>query len=146
MTKSWDGRTILITGGATGGMGRAFAQLFLDAGGQVLLADRDEAALAEAVARLGEAGLGRVEGLSCDVTQAGDCRRAVDLCIARGFEHFGVLLCATHTHIDRDLLDLRRRNLAANRLSSARSHSTVKARTGASMPFSFSGPRSSSSK
>jgi NAD(P)-dependent dehydrogenase (short-subunit alcohol dehydrogenase family) len=65
-------------------MGRAFARLFLDAGGQVLLADRDEAALAEAVARLGEAGLGRVEGLSCDVTRAGDCRSAVDLCIARG--------------------------------------------------------------
>jgi NAD(P)-dependent dehydrogenase (short-subunit alcohol dehydrogenase family) len=82
MTRSWAGRTVLITGGA-GGMGRAFARRFLEAGGDVLLADLDAASLAEAVARLEVPGVRGADALRCDVTQAADCRAAIDRCIAR---------------------------------------------------------------
>lgn len=46
------GKTVLLTGGA-GGLGRAIAAGFLDAGARVALIDRDAAGCAEAVAQLG---------------------------------------------------------------------------------------------
>ena len=65
-------RAVLITGGA-GGMGRAIAARFLADGDTVMLADRADDALAEAVTQLGD-----VATVTADVTNVDDCERMVD--------------------------------------------------------------------
>jgi NAD(P)-dependent dehydrogenase (short-subunit alcohol dehydrogenase family) len=76
----FDGKSVLITGGA-GGMGRATAAAFLRAGASVLAADIDETGLAATTAEL--SALGRVSGIRTDVTRPDDCRRAIDTAVAR---------------------------------------------------------------
>jgi NAD(P)-dependent dehydrogenase (short-subunit alcohol dehydrogenase family) len=66
------GKTCLITGGA-GSIGQAAASAFLAQGGQVMLVDRDEAALHAAAAALG----GGVAAVAADVTKAADAARYV---------------------------------------------------------------------
>jgi NAD(P)-dependent dehydrogenase (short-subunit alcohol dehydrogenase family) len=69
------GRVALITGGASG-IGRATALLFAREGAAVAVADLDRAG-AGAVAREIEAAGGLALGITCDVSRAEDCRRAV---------------------------------------------------------------------
>jgi NAD(P)-dependent dehydrogenase (short-subunit alcohol dehydrogenase family) len=66
---SLDGRTALITGGG-GPLGRAFALALADAGAQVVLVGRNEQALAEAAAKVGEAARTAV----CDVSDPASVR------------------------------------------------------------------------
>ncbi|MFD3583521.1 SDR family NAD(P)-dependent oxidoreductase [Streptomyces sp. NPDC058683] len=66
---SLDGRTALITGGG-GPLGRAFALALADAGARVVLVGRNEQALAEAAAKVGEAARTAV----CDVSDPASVR------------------------------------------------------------------------
>ena len=83
-----NGRVALITGGASG-IGRATALLFAQAGAAVVVADLDEAG-AGAVAREIEAAGGRALAITCDVSRAEDCRRAVQAALAT-FDRLDVL-------------------------------------------------------
>ncbi len=74
---SLDGRTALVTGGASG-IGFAIATAFADRGARVALVDRD-AGVADAAARLGPQHM----GLVVDVAADGAPRRAVDEVAAR---------------------------------------------------------------
>jgi len=71
-----EGKRALITGGASG-IGRATALLFACEGAAVAVADVDQArgqAVAQEILRDG----GRAVFVRCDVTQAADCRQAVE--------------------------------------------------------------------
>ena len=80
-----EGRTAVITGGASG-IGLASAEQFLSAGMNVVIADRDEAALAKVAAKLGEA---RVLAVACDVTDETAVAKLRDEAAAR----FGNIHC-----------------------------------------------------
>ncbi|MFD8719313.1 SDR family NAD(P)-dependent oxidoreductase [Streptomyces sp. NPDC059629] len=68
-----EGRTALVTGGG-GPLGRAFALALADAGARVLLVGRNEQALAEAAAKVGEAARTAV----CDVSDPASVRALAD--------------------------------------------------------------------
>lgn len=76
----FNGKSVLITGGS-GGMGRATAQAFLQEGARVLLADIDEARLAEVTSEL--SALGPVSGFRTDVTKPDQCRGAIEAAVER---------------------------------------------------------------
>jgi 3-oxoacyl-[acyl-carrier protein] reductase len=82
---AWDftGKTVLVTG-ATGGIGRATAALFLACGANLVLLDLDPAALADAAAQLDPAGKNAVI-VDADVTRMEACVSAV----ASAVERFG---------------------------------------------------------
>jgi NAD(P)-dependent dehydrogenase (short-subunit alcohol dehydrogenase family) len=73
-------RSALITGAASG-IGRATALLFARAGAAVSVVDVDQAGV-RAVAQAIRADRGRSISVACDVSQAADCRRAVDHTVA----------------------------------------------------------------
>ena len=75
---AWQGKTVLITGGA-GGMGLAFAERYIGAGACVALADLDAERAGAAAKRLGE----RCLAIASDVTRVSDCARMVDETLAR---------------------------------------------------------------
>jgi NAD(P)-dependent dehydrogenase (short-subunit alcohol dehydrogenase family) len=75
------GKVALITGGASG-IGRATALLFALEGAAVAVADVDEASGQAVASEVSSAG-GRALFVRCDVTQAADCRRAVERTVAR---------------------------------------------------------------
>jgi NAD(P)-dependent dehydrogenase (short-subunit alcohol dehydrogenase family) len=77
-------KVCVVTGGA-GGIGRAFAARFLEAGMRVVVADVEESAIRSAVASL-DAG-DRVLGLTNDVRSLDDTRRLCDATM----EHFGAV-------------------------------------------------------
>jgi 3-oxoacyl-[acyl-carrier protein] reductase len=81
----WDftDKVVLITG-ATGGIGRATAAVFLAAGARLVLVDLDPAALADAAAQLDPAGM-RAISVSADVTRMEACEAAVASAVA----HYG---------------------------------------------------------
>lgn len=70
-----DGRHALVSGGA-GLLGPVFARALVDAGAAVTLLDVDPAALERARTALGPGS--RVRTRRCDITSAGEVRRAVD--------------------------------------------------------------------
>lgn len=72
---SAQGLNVVITGGA-GGLGRATARAFLDAGARVVLADVDVAGLQAALAALGRRPDG-IQALPCDITDAAACASLV---------------------------------------------------------------------
>lgn len=85
MQHSFEGKVVLVTGGA-GGIGRTTAIAFAQAGASVVVADRDAAAgqqVAEEIAGLG----GRAAFVPVDVTSADDAKRMVAFTV----EHFGRL-------------------------------------------------------
>jgi len=71
-----EGRVALITGGASG-IGRATALLFAQEGATVAVVDRDGTGALAVAHEIGEEG-GKAVAVRCDVSQAIDCRRAVD--------------------------------------------------------------------
>ncbi len=73
--KALNGKRAIITGGALG-IGRATAELFVEEGAAVAIADINDAAGAELVEEIRNNG-GKAIYLHCDVTRAEDCRRAV---------------------------------------------------------------------
>ncbi len=73
--KALNGKRAIITGGASG-IGRATAELFVEEGAAVAIADINDAAGAELVEEIRGNG-GKAIYLHCDVTRAEDCRRAV---------------------------------------------------------------------
>ena len=78
------GKTAIITGAAGArGIGFATARLFAQHGARVAILDLDGVGAARAAAELGPEHL----GLSCDVTDRGDCGRAVN----EALEAFGTL-------------------------------------------------------
>lgn len=81
MTNTKDDRVVLITGGA-GGMGRAIAARFLEAGARVAAADLNPKNL--------DAG---VFGITADVTKVADCARMVEETVAQ-FGRLDVLVAA----------------------------------------------------
>lgn len=76
-------KTVVISGGA-GGIGRAMARAFVEAGAQVILFDRDDAQLEDVAAGLqsagwqSEAGVDRVMTLAVDLTDASSVAAAAD--------------------------------------------------------------------
>ena len=82
---AFDGQTVLVTGAASG-LGRALALGFAAAGARVVALDRDSAGLESLRAELESLGRDGL-ALSCDITDAAACERA----IAAGVEHFGRL-------------------------------------------------------
>lgn len=83
--RSYQGKTVVITGGA-GGLGAAFARRFAALGAKVALLDLDGAAAARAAGELGGA---ECLGLACDVTDAAACRAA----LAQVVERLGAWTC-----------------------------------------------------
>jgi 3-oxoacyl-[acyl-carrier protein] reductase len=81
MFNSLQGRTAIVTGGSKG-IGRGIAETFAAAGVNVLVTARNEADLEATVSGL--AGQpGKVSGLSADVSNPEDCRRAVEAAVER---------------------------------------------------------------
>jgi len=97
VTVDWRGRTILITGGS-GGMGRATADLFLAAGGNVALADIDAQRLA-AYGETNRAAGDRLLAVTADVTRVADCERMVAATLAR-FRQLDVLINAAGVWVE----------------------------------------------
>ncbi|MEX1235978.1 MAG: SDR family NAD(P)-dependent oxidoreductase [Roseovarius sp.] len=81
MNTSFDftGRTLVLTG-AAGGIGRCIAELFHRSGANLVLGDRDEAALSALANDLGE---GRIATLAGDAAIPEDAQALVDLAAAR---------------------------------------------------------------
>jgi NAD(P)-dependent dehydrogenase (short-subunit alcohol dehydrogenase family) len=80
-----EGSIALITGGASG-IGRATAQLFAAEGAAVAVIDLDEGGACTVARAIRDAG-GQAIAVGCDVSQAGDCHRAVQATV----EAFGGL-------------------------------------------------------
>jgi 2-hydroxycyclohexanecarboxyl-CoA dehydrogenase len=74
------GKRALVTGGA-GGIGAAIAALFVAEGAQVILTDRDPAALSAACAQLGSP---HILPVTCDIANEDDVRRLADSIRAAG--------------------------------------------------------------
>lgn len=75
MSARFDGKVVLITGGA-GAIAGATAQAFADRGATVVLAARDPEQAAEAAARI-RPGEGTVDWVAADVTDSGQLAAAV---------------------------------------------------------------------
>jgi len=83
--RSFTGRTVFVTG-AGGGLGRALALRFAQAGANVVALDKDAAGIESLRSEIESRG-GACLAVPCDVTDAAACDRAV----AAGVERFGSL-------------------------------------------------------
>jgi NAD(P)-dependent dehydrogenase (short-subunit alcohol dehydrogenase family) len=84
-------KVVLVTGGSSG-IGRATALRLAGLGARVAVAARNRAALEEVAAEAARLG-GQALAVPTDVTDAGQCRRAVEDTVAR-FGRLDVLLCS----------------------------------------------------
>ncbi|KUI30817.1 3-ketoacyl-ACP reductase [Mycobacterium sp. IS-1496] len=90
MFTSLQGRSAIVTGGSKG-IGRGIAEVFADAGVDVLITGRNHADIDTTVADL-SGKPGTVSGLAADVADPADCRRVVDTAVER---HGGLdIVCA----------------------------------------------------
>ena len=76
--RRFEGRTALVTGGASG-IGRATVQRLVSEGAEVVVGDTDEAGLSALVDEMGDA----VEARRCDVTSEGDVERLATTTVER---------------------------------------------------------------
>ena len=112
---SLDGRSAVVTGGASG-IGRATAQVLAAAGAGVVVGDVDEAGAEKTVAAIAEAG-GRGVAQRCDITSRADLDALVDRAVAdygrldAMANVAGVAADGAISDIDEDMLD---RSLAVN--------------------------------
>ena len=83
--RSFAGRTVLVTG-AGGGLGRAVALRFAQAGARIAALDKDATGLESLRVEIENRG-GQCLSLPCDVTDAGACARSV----AAAIQRFGTL-------------------------------------------------------
>jgi NAD(P)-dependent dehydrogenase (short-subunit alcohol dehydrogenase family) len=81
--RSFAGAAVVISG-AGGGLGRALARRFAQAGARIVGLDRDAAAIQSLAAELTQAGAD-ILALPCDVTDQEACRAAIDAAL----EHCG---------------------------------------------------------
>jgi ribitol 2-dehydrogenase len=99
MAESLEGKVALVTGAASG-IGLATSEALIAAGARVVLADRDEAAMAAVAARLGSAAI----PLRVDLLDAGSCAAMVPAALeAAG--RIDILHCNAGTYIGGDLVD-----------------------------------------
>src|SRR5207237_5684039 len=84
-------KVVLVTGGSSG-IGRATALRLASLGARVAVAARTEAALGAVVKEV-EARGGEALAVPADVTEAGQCRRAVEAAVGR-FGRLDVLVCS----------------------------------------------------
>ena len=82
--------SICVITGAAGGIGRAIAATFADAGARVALLDRDEAGCHEAAHELRSNGVDAI-AITCDIADAASVNRARDH-VERQFGHADVLV------------------------------------------------------
>lgn len=87
MTGRFDGKVLIVTGGA-GGIGRAVAERFASEGARVALVDVDDAGLRQSVSAVERAG-GEALAIRADVTRGDEVRRYVEETRAR----FGAIDC-----------------------------------------------------
>src|SRR5918999_5511796 len=82
-----DGTVAIVTGAARG-LGEAMAAGLVRAGANVVFADRDGVALAQATSAVaGQPNCGTGLGVVCDITSRADCERVV----AQTIEQFGAV-------------------------------------------------------
>ncbi len=93
-----DGRTILVTGGASG-LGGATVDMIVAAGGRAVIVDRNEAAGIVKAAQHG----GRTRFLHADVTAEADVQQAVDVAVQELGGLHGVVNAAGVGHAERVL-------------------------------------------
>lgn len=79
MTKPFDGKTAIVTGG-TRGIGRAIAKMLLQNGTRVVICGRTEASTQKAVKELADETGGWITGMACDVTKAESIRKFFSYC------------------------------------------------------------------
>lgn len=83
MTRRFEGRSVLVTGGASG-IGQATAEAFASEGARVMIGDLDEGRGAAVVERIGAAG-GTADFLRTDATEEADVAALVErACAAHG--------------------------------------------------------------
>ncbi len=89
LNRSFDGRTVVITGGA-GGIGRALARSFGEAGAKIVLLDLPSSPLEEAADSLRAQGIETL-GHACDITDVDQVERAMGV-VREAFESIDVLI------------------------------------------------------
>ena len=94
-----EGRVAVVTGAASG-IGLATTEALIDAGVRVVMVDRDETALAEITARLGDKAIAQVT----DLLDPDSCARMVPE-ILQKVEHLDILHCNAGTYIGGDLTE-----------------------------------------
>ena len=82
--------SVCVVTGAAGGIGRAIASTFADAGARLALLDRDEAGCMEVADTLRASGVDAL-AIACDIADAASVNRARDQ-VERKFGHVDVLV------------------------------------------------------
>ncbi|UFM66498.1 SDR family oxidoreductase [Paracoccus sp. MA] len=99
MSESLDGKIAVITGAASG-IGLATTERLLDRGATVVMADRNQAALAELAGKLGERAIPQVT----DLLDSDSCAAMIPEVLAK-VDHIDILYCNAGTYIGGDLTE-----------------------------------------